>query len=469
MGFLSDDLTPKRPATATTPFADFSSGSDGNAEAPNNATSSSTDVTKTTDVTAPQGNSNGISDSVAQQQKDMENAFQSGLVEEPTKQEATKQEATPSVAQAVSAPSPESTSTSSFVGDVTKVTPNQGISIDWSKPYADIEQNPILQQMKPYDIMRDFQKNGNGDYASFMPWLQSLGDADKTVAANDALKKKAERQAKWEQWGNLFQHVGNFFGTAIGAPEQKVESAQALTERQRKLREGTDAVRQKGYDQMMVNIWKDRQNKQAQMQAEAAAKANEALAEYRGSQKKQVDALTPEKVKTEQARQGASNAAAGLSTAKTKTEDELRGKKGELLTAQAGNQRAAAADHAAGVAVKGAQVKHINSQTEGQEQKNAAGKEADNFNYNYVNDPTFKKYVNQWATHNGMAIGGNDGTGGTWNNEKNRLQASKWAKAQMQRDRTPPSRRPNNGGGNKVPPSRRNSGGGGNKVPPSRR
>lgn len=38
---------------------------------------------------------------------------------------------------------------------------------------------------------------------------------------------------------------------------------------------------------MMANIWKDRANKQAQMQAEAAAKANDALAAYRGSQKAQ--------------------------------------------------------------------------------------------------------------------------------------------------------------------------------------
>ena len=283
--------------------------------------------------------------------------------------------------------------------------------------------------------MRDFEKNGNGDWASFMPWLQSLGDVDRTVAANAVLQKKAERQAKWEQLGNLFQHIGNFFGTAIGAPEQKVESAQALTERQRKLREGTDALRQKGYDQMMANIWKDRANKQAQMQAEAAAKANDALAAYRGSQKAQEDALTPEKVKTEQARQAASNAAAGLSTAKTKTEDELRGKKSNLLTAQANNANAGAADHAAGVAVKKAQVVKIGAETEKANRGNQADKEADDFNTNYVNDPVFKKHVKEWATHNGMNIGGNtDGRGGTWANKYNRQQASAYARAKMAKE-----------------------------------
>lgn len=453
MGFSIEDFNKQRPATATTPFADFSSGNEGS-EAP-------------TSVTTPQGNSNTISDSVAQQQKDMERAFQNGLVQTPAQQTTA-----PSVSQGVSTTVPANNSVPSLTQQsAANVTSTAGAAdikkIDWSKPYAEIEKNELLRKMTPHDIMRDFQKNGDGNWAAFFPWLQKY-DPDKTVEQSEKDAEKARKQAKWEQWGNLFQHIGNFFGTAIGAPEQKVESAKDLTERQRKMREATDALRAKGYDKMMENIYKDRKDKQAQMEAEAAAKAKNAQAEYYGAQKNQADALTPEKVKTEQARQAASNAAAGLSTAKTKTEDELRGKKGALITAQTNNANAGAADHAAGVAVKGAQVRHINSQTEGQKQKNAAGKEADDFNYNYVNDPTFKKYVNQWASHNGMAIGGNDGTGGTWANEKNRQQASKWAKAQMQRDKTPSSKRSNSSGGNKVPPSRR-KGGGGSKTPPSRR
>lgn len=403
MGFMSDDLTPKRPATAVTPVTDFPSNDDGQSAPSEPVTSpEQTQTPPSGDTSAAQATS--TTDTAPIDTNGLVAGNQPSFTQQPTE-------------------------------DVTKVTPNQGISIDWSKPYADIEQNPLLQQMKPYDIMRDFEKNGNGDWASFMPWLQSLGDVDKTVAANAALQKKAERQAKWEQLGNLFQHVGNFFGTVIGAPEQKVESAQTLTERQRKLREGTDALRQKGYDQMMVNIWKDRANKQAQMQAEAAAKANDALAAYRGSQKAQEDALTPEKVKTEQARQAASNAAAGLSTAKTKTEDELRGKKSNLLTAQANNANAGAADHAAGVAVKKAQVVKIGAETEKANRGNQADKEADDFNTNYVNDPVFKKHVNEWATHNGMNIGGNTvGRGGTWANKYNRQQASAYARAKMAKE-----------------------------------
>lgn len=417
MGFTLDDLTPKRPATAVTPVTDFP---DDNAVKPEVAVpvqTTDTEPGKGTAIDTTGITGNGVHESFAEQ---------------PTE-------------------------------EVTKVEPNQGIKIDWSRPYAEIEQNPILQQMKPYDIMRDYQKNGDGNWSAFMPWLSSLGDADKTVAANAALQKKAENQAKWEQWGNLFMHLGNFFGTVQGAPSQKIESAQELTDRQRKIREATDALRAKGYNQMMVNIYKDRQDKQAQMQAEAAAKANEALAAYRGSQKAQEDALTPVKVQTEKERGNAAAAQAALSTSKKETEDALRGKKGKLLDAQTNNANAGAADHKASVNVKGAQVRHINSQTEGQNQRNANQKEADDFNTRYVNDPVFKKHVNEWATHNGMAIGGNDGRGGTWANEKNRQQASRWAKAKMKLDRTPPSRRGR--GGSKVPPSRR----GGSKVPPSRR
>lgn len=417
MGFTLDDLTSKRPATAVTPVTNFP---DDNVVKPEVAVS-----VQTTDTEPGKGtaiDTTGIT----------KNGGKESFAQQPTE-------------------------------EVTKVEPNQGIKIDWSRPYSEIEQNPILQQMKPYDIMRDYQKNGDGNWSTFMPWLSSLGDADKTVAANAALQKKAENQAKWEQWGNLFMHLGNFFGTVQGAPSQKIESAQELTDRQRKIREATEALRAKGYNQLMVNIYKDRQDKQAQMQAEAAAKANEALAAYRGSQKNQTDALTPVKVQTEKERGNAAAAQAALSTSKKETEDALRGKKGKLLDAQTNNANAGAADHNASVNVKGAQVRHINSQTEGQNQRNANQKEADDFNTRYVNDPVFKKHVNQWAKNNGMAIGGNDGRGGTWANEKNRQQASRWAKAQMKFDRTPPSRRGR--GGSKVPPSRR----GGSKVPPSRR
>ena len=318
MGFMSDDLTPKRPATAVVPVTNFPSDG-GNAEKPEVATAQATEA---------QPEKNTAIDTTGITGNDGKESF----VQQPTE-------------------------------DVTKVEPNQGIKIDWSRPYSEIEQNPILQQMKPYDIMRDYQKNGDGNWATFMPWLSQLGDADKTVAANEALRKKAERQAKMEKWSNFFMHLGNFFGTTQGAPSQKIESAQELTERQRKLREGTDALRQKGYDQMMVNIWKDRQNKQAQMQAEAAAKANEALAAYRASQKNLTDALTPVKVEevTQSARQHSTGA--DLNVSKKETEDALRGKKGKLLDNQADAAAAKAADSRSHVAVNNSTTARNNAAT----------------------------------------------------------------------------------------------------------
>lgn len=308
MGFTLDDLTPKRPATAATPITDFPSDNVGQ---PDDTPVQNTAI-DTTGITG-----NGGKESFAQQ---------------PTE-------------------------------DVTKVEPNQGIKIDWSRPYAEIEQNPILQQMKPYDIMRDYQKNGDGNWSVFMPWLNTLGDGDKTVAANEALKKKAERQAKMEQWSNFLMHLGNFIGTTQGAPSQKIESAQELTDRQRKIREATEALRSKGYNQMMVNIWKDRQDKQAQMQAEAAAKANEKLAEYRASQKNQTDALTPAKVEEvyQSARQHSTGA--NLNESKEKTENELRDKKGKLLDNQADAAAARAADSRSHVAVNNSTTARNNAAT----------------------------------------------------------------------------------------------------------
>lgn len=317
MGFTLDDLTPKRPATAVTPVTNFP---DDNAVKPEVALS-----VQTTDTEPGKGtaiDTTGIT----------KNGGKESFAQQPTE-------------------------------EVTKVEPNQGIKIDWSRPYSEIEQNPLLRQMKPYDIMRDYQKNGDGNWSVFMPWLNTLGDGDKTVAANEALKKKAERQAKMEQWSNFLMHLGNFIGTTQGAPSQKIESAQELTDRQRKIREATDALRAKGYDQMLVNIWKDRQDKQAQMQAEAAAKANEKLAEYRASQKNQTDALTPVKVEEVIQSTRQHSTAADFNESKKETENVLRDKKGKLLDNQAEAAAARAADSRSHVAVNNSTTARNNAAT----------------------------------------------------------------------------------------------------------
>jgi len=317
MGFTLDDLTPKRPATAVTPVTDFPDDNVVKPEVAVPVQTTDTEPGKSTAIDTTGITGNGDKETFAQQ---------------PTE-------------------------------EVTKVEPNQGIKIDWSRPYSEIEQNPLLRQMKPYDIMRDYQKNGDGNWSVFMPWLNTLGDGDKTVAANEALKKKAERQAKMEQWSNFLMHLGNFIGTTQGAPSQKIESAQELTDRQRKIREATDSLRAKGYDQMLLNIYKDRQDRQAQLQAEAAAKANEALAAYRGAQENQTNALTPAKVEEvyQSARQNSTGA--DLNESKKETEDALRGKKGKLLDNQTDAAAAKAADSRSHVAVNNSTTARNNAAT----------------------------------------------------------------------------------------------------------
>lgn len=317
MGFTLDDLTPKRPATAVTPVTDFP---DDHVVKPEVAA-----TVQTTDAESGKGTAIDTTGITGNGEKEI-------FAQQPTE-------------------------------EVTKVEPNQGIKIDWSRPYSEIEQNPLLRQMKPYDIMRDYQKNGDGNWSVFMPWLNTLGDGDKTVAANEALKKKAERQAKMEQWSNFLMHLGNFIGTTQGAPSQKIESAQELTDRQRKIREATDALRAKGYDKMLLNIYKDRQDRQAQLQAEAAAKANEALAAYRWAQENQTNALTPAKVEEvyQSARQNSTGA--DLNESKKETEDALRGKKGKLLDNQADAAAAKAADSRSHVAVNNSTTARNNAAT----------------------------------------------------------------------------------------------------------
>lgn len=370
------------------------------------------------DVSA--GSSSTVSESVLEQQKAMEDAFKDGLQTEQNPGSTGAGEG--NVQNPV--PSPEKGTdginlTQQQEAQAKTVIPGQGIQlIDWSKPYSEIERNNQLQGMTPYDILQDFQKNGDGNYAAFMPWLSKY-DPNKTIEQNNKDERKAANQAKWEQWGNLFQHIGNFFGTAMGAPSQKIESYDDLTDRQRKLREGIDALRQKRYGDMLANIYKDRADKQAQLQTEANAKAAQARADYFGAQKNQVDALTPEKVKTEQAKQDASKAAAGLSTAKTKTEDETREDKKGLIKAQTNNANSSAADHAAGVAVKGAQVKHINAQTEGQNKKNSelTDQDYDKLFVQYFNSERKKKNKGLVSVYENKYKIGSDNDGKQWSKD----------------------------------------------------
>ena len=70
------------------------------------------------------------------------------------------------------------------------------------------------------------------------------GDITKTPEQIEKEKKKAERQERWEQIGNVLSHLGNFVGAVgFGAPSQTIESAQELTKRQQDIRDRTEALR----------------------------------------------------------------------------------------------------------------------------------------------------------------------------------------------------------------------------------
>lgn len=111
MGFTLNDLTPKRPATAVTPVTDFPDDNVVKPEVAAPVQTTDTEPGKGTAIDTTGITGNGGKESFAQQPTEV----------------------------------------------VTKVD-NQGIKIDWSRPYSEIEQNPLLRQMKPYDIMRDYQK-----------------------------------------------------------------------------------------------------------------------------------------------------------------------------------------------------------------------------------------------------------------------------------------------------------------------
>ena len=137
MGFTLDDLTPKRPATAVTPVADFPSD---HVEKPEveaaqavQATTTEPDKGAAIDTTGIAGNGGNVT--FAEQ------------------------------------PGAETTSTEG-AGDIQK--------IDWTRPYSEIEQNALLRQMTPQDIARDYAKNGDGNWYVFMPWLKQF-DPNKTV------------------------------------------------------------------------------------------------------------------------------------------------------------------------------------------------------------------------------------------------------------------------------------------------
>lgn len=140
---------------------------------------------------------------------------------------------------------------------------------DWSKgffPALDTykgRQIPIIQAISDYNKWATDTGNKPLDVMSTMAALQDR-DPNKSIADNEETERRARSNERWERIGNLLSHFGNFIGTTKGAPSQQLETGQALTARQKQLRDATLALRDKRNSAMMDAYLKDLAQKQAE-------------------------------------------------------------------------------------------------------------------------------------------------------------------------------------------------------------
>lgn len=140
---------------------------------------------------------------------------------------------------------------------------------DWSKgffPALDTykgRQIPIIQAISDYNKWATDTGNKPLDVMSTMAALQDR-DPNKSIADNEETERRARSNERWERIGNLLSHFGNFIGTTKGAPSQQLETGQALTARQKQLRDATIALRDKRNSAMMDAYLKDLAQKQTE-------------------------------------------------------------------------------------------------------------------------------------------------------------------------------------------------------------
>jgi hypothetical protein len=140
---------------------------------------------------------------------------------------------------------------------------------DWSKgffPALDTykgRQIPIVQAISDYNKWATDTGNKPLDVMSTMAALQDR-DPNKSIADNEEAERRARSNERWERIGNLLSHFGNFIGTTKGAPAQQLETGQALTARQKQLRDATIALRDKRNSAMMDAYLKDLAQKQTE-------------------------------------------------------------------------------------------------------------------------------------------------------------------------------------------------------------
>lgn len=133
------------------------------------------------------------------------------------------------------------------------------------------------------DIAQDRRKwglanNSPLDYFEIVDALPDGHDRNKTMEENETDLKKAKRKEDFDKVGMLLTHLGNFVGTVgFGGMDVKPEDPIKFTERQQRLKDKADALRQSYNKDWFANIYRQQA---ADRQAEVA-KAN---AEYKETQ-----------------------------------------------------------------------------------------------------------------------------------------------------------------------------------------
>lgn len=158
---------------------------------------------------------------------------------------------------------------------------------DWANESLDSVMQGAGKDTPIRQILDDYLKwaHDNNQPVDYFTVNDIINKSDVSVSPVDAEKArlKQERKEKWDKVGNFLLHLGNVIGNVAGGGmgSVKLEDPVKYTERQRMLKERTEALRRTNNQ----SIW-------AQMQRDAAARRDyeikkknaEALAAYRQGQ-----------------------------------------------------------------------------------------------------------------------------------------------------------------------------------------
>ena len=205
---------------------------------------------------------------------------------------------------------------------VTVAKPSPKHVTDWSNGFAQGIANGAAKEKPLWEVMQDYDrwaKENNGEVLDSVSKyvLFNQYDPTKSIAQNEEEERHRKSQAKWEQIGNLFSHLGNFVGGMVGAPPQPLESGEALTERQRKIRDAVQAQRRQTANDMLSLWYKDIADKRA-------AELNAANIAYRNQQKVYLGNKEQREKDASDALVRQRDSSTAYNQAKTTTEDSMR-------------------------------------------------------------------------------------------------------------------------------------------------